>query len=566
MTQHVLKFAQSATILTIGLLFSGCETPPKSRPPSFTIEPKIEQNSNPNVPLAGVLSFDTDEPVTTTIAIQDGQNEWKLEYDETKDPEQGLPVIGLRPDREHTINVTIQDAEGNQTRTAKPLSFTSPPLPVGDELFPTIEVTVNRAQEMEPGITLLSVRRNKPYKDDLIKGDPETIAFNQNFGMLIAIDGNGEPIWYYRQDSRISDFEVLENGNIIYLTQDFRAIEIDWLGNTINTWWATGRPKGETLGIPIETDTVHHDIYDLPDGKLAVLGTEQREIDNYYTSETDPDAPRKTQKVIGDKIIEFQRDGTVDWEWNTFDHLDIFRIGFQTFSGYWARRGFPDSLDWTHANNLVYDPKDDSWLVSLRYQSAIVKVDRATGDFDWILGDSSGWNEELQDKFFTLEGDGRWFYFQHSPTPTPNGNFLVYDNGTFGNARPFEPRVPLQETYSRVVEYELDEANMIAKEVWTSEIPGEEKVVTFAVGAVDWLQQTNNVLVSYGYMIHPDDMARANWDNILSLNAWTRVREFKYTQPAEIVWEIVMDGGSEEDAIGWIIFASDRVQIPALKE
>ena len=565
MTQTVLKFTQSATILTLGFLFASCEPPPESKPPSFTIKPKIEQNSNPQVPLAGVLFFDTDESVTTTIHIQDGKNEWQLEYDEAKDPEQGLPVIGLRLDREHTINVTIQDNDGNQTSIAQPLSFTSPPLPEGNELFPPIDVTVNKSQEMEPGITLLSVRRNKPYRDNLVKGDPKIKAFNQNFGMLLAIDNNGEPIWYYRQDSRISDFEVLENGNIIYLTQDFRALEIDWLGNTVNTWWATGRPKGETPGIPINTDSLHHDIYELPDGKLAVLGTEQRPIENYYTSETDPNAPRKTQQVIGDKIIEFQRDGEVTWEWNTFDHLDPFRIGYETFSGYWERRGFPNTLDWTHANNLVYDPKEDSWLISLRYQSAIVKVNRSTGEFDWILGEPSGWNKELQDKLFTLEGDGRWFYFQHSPTPTPHGNFLVYDNGTFG-ARPFEPPVPLQETYSRVVEYELDEENMIAKEVWTSEIPGEEKVVTFAVGAVDWLKQTSNVLVSYGYLVNKDHFPKANWENILSVNAWTRVREFKYTQPAEIVWEVVMDTGSGEDAVGWIIFTSERVKLPALKE
>ena len=560
MTQKVLKFAQSTTILTLGLLFGGCGTP-ETRPPSFTIEPKIEQNSNPNVPLAGVLFFDTDEPVTTTIAIQDGKNEWQLEYDETKDPEQGLPVIGMRPDREHTINVTIQDADGNQTSIAQPLSFTSPPLPEGDEQFPPIEVTVNKSQEMEPGITLMSVRRNKI----LINEDPQTKAFNQNFGMLLAIDENGEPIWYYRQDSRISDFEVLENGNIIYLTLDYRAFEIDWLGNTVNTWWATGRPRRETLGIPINTDSLHHDINELPNGNLAVLGMEKRTIENYYTSETDPNAPRKTQQVMGDKIIEFQRDGTVTWEWNTFEHLDPFRIGYETFSGYWERRGFPNTLDWTHATNLAYDEKDDSWLISLRYQSAIVKVDRSTGEFVWILGEPSGWNEDLQDKLFTLEGDARWFYFQHSPTPTPNGNILVFDNGNFGS-RPFEPPVPLPETYSRVVEYELDEENMTAKQVWTSEIPGEEKVFTFAVGAVDWLPQTNNVLVSYGYLIHQENMPRTNWGNVLRLNpCWTRVRELKYTQPAEVVWEMVMDNGPDEDAVGWLIFTSDRIQLPALK-
>ena len=151
MKQTVLKFTQSVTILNLGLLFSSCGTSPDSRPPSFTIKPKIEQNSNPHAPLAGVLFFDTDEPVTTTIQIQDGKNEWQLEYDETKDPEQGLPVIGMRPDREHTINVTIQDAEGNQTNIAQPLSFTSSPLPEGDEQFPSIEVAVNKFRRWSQG-------------------------------------------------------------------------------------------------------------------------------------------------------------------------------------------------------------------------------------------------------------------------------------------------------------------------------------------------------------------------------------------------------------------------------
>ena len=560
MTRTLLKYAQSATIISLGIIFGSCDAV-DTTPPEFTSEVKIEQNPNPSAPLAGVLSFTTDEPVTTTIEVSDGNNEWTLEYDQTKDTQQGLPVIGMRSDREHAISVIVRDTAGNETSIEEPLSFVTPPLPEGTDKFPPLDVTVQQTEEMEPGITLLSVRRNKAYTGNLVQGDPEVKAFNQKFGMLLAIDHQGEAIWYYEQDSRISDFEVLENGNIVYLTQDFRAIEIDWLGNTVNTWYAQNRPKGKTEGIPIKSDTLHHDIYDLPNGNLAVLGTEKRAIENYYTSETDPNAPRKTQQVIGDKIIEFTRDGEIVWEWNTFEHLDVFRIGYETFSGYWERRGFPDSLDWTHGNNLVYDEQDDAWLISLRYQSAIVKVDRESGDFLWILGDPRDWDEKLQDKLFTLEGDGRWFYFQHSPTPTPNGNYLVYDNGTFG-ARPFDPPVPLDQTYSRVVEYELDEENMTAKEVWTSEIPGEEKVVTFAVGAVDWLPQTNNVLVSYGYLVPQDKMEEVEWDTILSVNGWTRVREFKYTQPAEIVWEIVMDNGSEPGAVGWIIFTSDRVKLP----
>ena len=269
MTRTLLKSAQSATILSLGIIFGSCDAV-DTTPPEFTSQVKIEQNPNPSAPLAGVLSFTTNEPVTTTIEVSDGKNEWTLEYDQTKDPQQGLPVIGMRSDREHAISVVVRDTAGNETSIEKPLSFTTLPLPEDTDKFPPIiDVTVQNTEEMEPGVTLLSVRRNKAYREDLILGDPEIRAFNQQFGMLLAIDNQGEPLWYYKQDSRISDFEILDNGNIVYLTQDFRAIEIDWLGNTVNTWWAKGRPKGKTEGIPIDTDTLHHDIYDLPNGNLG---------------------------------------------------------------------------------------------------------------------------------------------------------------------------------------------------------------------------------------------------------------------------------------------------------
>ena len=343
MNKTLLKSAHSATILSLGLIFGSCNVP-DTTPPNFTTPVKIEQNPNPSVPLAGVVSFATDEPVETSIQVSDGQNEWILEYDQTQEPKQGLPVIGMRANRFHKISVVVRDLAGNETKAQSALTFTTPPLPVNTDKFPPLDVTVQKTEEMEQGITLLSVRRRKAYKEDL-RGDPTVTAFNQKFGMLLAVDHQGEPIWYYQQDSRISDFEVLDNGNIVYLTQDYRAIEIDWLGNTVKTWYAQGRPKGSTEGISIKSETLHHDIYDLPNNNLAVLGTQQRTIENYYTSETDPHAPRKTQQVLGDKILEFTRDGEIVWEWNTFDHLDVFHIGYETFGGYWERRGFPGVLD-----------------------------------------------------------------------------------------------------------------------------------------------------------------------------------------------------------------------------
>ena len=45
------------------------------------------------------------------------------------------------------------------------------------------------------------------------------------------------------------------------------------------------------------------------------------------------------------------------------------------------------------------------------------------------------------------------------------GTILCFDNGTY-RARPFAEKQPSAESYSRAVEYEVDEAAMTVKQVW----------------------------------------------------------------------------------------------------
>ncbi len=531
----------------------------------FVQQPTVMANPNPQVPLAAVLQFEASESVETIVTVSDGTQTWTLNFDPKThpqlDPKQGLPIVGMRPDRRHTIEVEIKNAAGRTHRANRVLAFTTPPLPENSENFPLLEVSASEPERMEPGVTMLSVRRRRPTL-----GQREAVAFNQGFGMLLAVDSAGEPVWFYRTDSRINDFEILQNGNIAYLTQDYRMVEIDWLGNTVNTFWAKNRPQGPTEGIAIETTTLHHDIDQLANGNFIGLGTERRILENYYTSETDPNAPRATQPVMGDVVLEFDRQGQVLWSWNTFDFLDPFRIGYETFSGYWDRRGFPGTLDWTHSNNVIYDSKDDSILLSSRYLSAIFKIDRASGDLVWILGDPAGWSGKLAEKTFTLtgaaEGTERWFYHQHSPSPSHNGTVLVFDNGNFGTF-PFEPPLPLVETRSRAVEYEINETDRTVTQVWSSEIPGEEPVLSFAMGDVDALPQTDNILLSEGLLLAREQVAELEWEEIEpKANVWTRVREMTRGTPPEVLWEVVLDSGIGPDVVGWVFYSSERIPLP----
>ncbi len=103
---------------------------------------------------------------------------------------------------------------------------------------------------------------------------------------------------------------------------------------------------------------------------------------------------------------------------------------------------------------------DDSWLLSLRNFSSIVKIDRSSGEVVWGLGgvvndfDITG-TPFLHEHQFDLEGD----------------SLLVFDNdGLAGNQ-------------SRVVEYDFDEEGRTAEEIW-SYVP-DPSIYCFVLGDVE---------------------------------------------------------------------------------
>ncbi len=535
----------AAAALAFTAMLLGCGSGPQ-----FSTPPSVVPNPNPAVPQAAVVRFEANGPVATTLTVSDGERSWELVYGPERPPSDGLPVIGMKADREHQIEVRI-DAEGGSA-TAGPLSVRTPPLPRDLDAFPPLEVTVSKPERMEPGFTIFNPRRTKV-------GD---LRFGTGFGMLVALDSAGEVLWYYRNDSRISDFERLRNGNLIYVTHDHRLVEIDWLGNVQRQWYAGGRPDGPAEGGIAVAGTVsfHHEVDELPNGNLVALGSEVRELKNWYTSETDPNAPRKTQQVMGDIIVEFAPDtGAVTWEWKAFDALPTDRLAYETFEGYWTRRGFPDvKADWSHANNVIYDEADDAYLINFRYQAAIVKIDRKTKEIAWILADPDDWGD-LADKVLEPLGDTRLPYHQHSPQPTPQGTLLVFDNGNY-QARPFDkPKAP-GETYTRAVEYRIDGEAGTLQQLWESEAKSADSVVSYAMGDVDWQHQTGNILAGYGFVIARDDIASGEWQWTTGGSGvpWTMVREYARGSDPGVVWEIVVDGS--EHGIGWALFGVERYQ------
>src|SRR6056297_1012068 len=201
----------------------------------FATEPVVSANPNPRVPLAAVLKFRPTEAVRTRLTVSDGEETWQRWFASDADPANGLPILGMHPGRRHTIRVAVQTEGGPLEEFPRELHFLTPTLPADSAEWPSILVPVSEADRMEPGVTLLSVRRRTPQRG--YRMTRQQRDFTEDWGLILGLDARGEVVWYYSSDQRIAGIDRLHNGNVIFHLADFRTVEIDMLGNTVREFY-----------------------------------------------------------------------------------------------------------------------------------------------------------------------------------------------------------------------------------------------------------------------------------------------------------------------------------------
>ncbi len=548
MTRKFLSLLTVA-LITAALLLIGCDTAPPDRDMTGPALSNVSLigNPNPTVPLAAILSLTTDEPAELTLNIDDGERSWSVTPSEEMTTQHEVPVLGMRPGRVHTITASLRDTDGNETLSEE-LTFETPSLP---DAFPTPRVTVHNPDAMEPGVTVFNING---------RWGPNGSSTPANFSPAIIVDDGGEIIWYYLPGvHRVHDIRRLENGNFIYEVWPGTdgMVEIDMLGNIIRRWHFTGTAKDVAEGsIPVETDSFHHDFVELPNGNFLLLSSENRVIADWLTSETDPGAPRAAANVIGDVIIEMTQTGDVLREWKLHDILDPYRIGYNSLrEDFWSNhyRGVVEGVvhDWTHGNAIIYEEEDNSFVMSVPYQDAVIKVSMDTGELVWILGNHDNWREPWSDKLLTPVGDTAWSYKHHAISHTGSGTYLLFDNGV-ARTSPFDEKMPLVDSYTRAVEYSINEQTMEVTQVWVYG-PDDEQIYARYLGDIDWQPQTGNILVTIGGQETNADGQNAPPGP--GTQRWARLIELTHDQPAEKVWEMRL----QTDDANWSIYRSERL-------
>lgn len=244
-------------------------------------------------------------------------------------------------------------------------------------------------------------------------------------GPAVIVDGQGEVVWWHQlevdYDHTITRALLSADGSgVTYLlwTNLHHGGPESWMRQLVRVsfdgQWV------ETLAL----SGAHHDLDLMPDGAIACLMYDAREVEGIVVS--------------ADRLVEVAPDGSLRQIWTVWDHVEFDPD--QQYEG---------GERWGHCNAVDHDPIDDVIYVSCRNFSTIFRIDRVTGEVEWELG---------PDGDFELADGGTWFENEHQ--------FQIDDGSASGRALVFDNAIPT-EASSAVREYVFDVQAGTAEEIWS---------------------------------------------------------------------------------------------------
>ncbi|MDO7886749.1 aryl-sulfate sulfotransferase [Hymenobacter cheonanensis] len=382
-----------------------------------------------------------------------------------------VPVLGLYPNYANNVTVQLVDPGGAVLADTALLIQTAALPP---DMPASLVTTAPTGGPLGGDFTLVS---------NFSASNPQ---------MPLIVDNYGEVRWLldYRSLPELEQLSYdcgisrLRNGNFCFGDKTTSQLfEVDVYGTIINRWNMAGY-------------TFHHELYEKPDGNFLVTANK--------TGSTHPDGTATDE----DYVIEINRHANrVVQEWDLKQSLNENRHALEA-----------DPVDWLHANAVLYDPSDNTIIVSGRYQG-VVKL-TYDNHVQWLLAPHRGWGpnhqgQDLKQLLLTpLDAGGQaiadtavvngsanapdfeWNWYQHSVQLMPSGDLLLFDNGTNRN---FIRNAPTH--YSRAVVYRLDPAARTVQQIWTYGKERGDDTFSAIVSRVQYLPAVNHLLFCPGYQV-----------------------------------------------------------------
>lgn len=465
-------------------------------------------------PLTAIIRNGGYELTEATVRIVPKPNGQEIAYKVSRSElmtHAGIPVFGLYPDYQNTIEVTYTRVFHGTVEKFKE-SYKVYAAPVSHPVNGTagmhhnmFQTKVNKVDpEFSDRLYLVNNLMQQYGKATrFIWNNPTGGALEWNFYPQNAIiDTKGEVRWYMNVEPIYDVESVYRSGVMLGFQQDKEG----------NLTWGYGQRyvKYDLLGreiynrrLPIGYSDFSHSLDNAQNGHsfLRVASADHRRADN------------KRVHTVRDLILELDANGKVVDEWRLWEILDPHRSNVmkvldqgavclnidaskagQTMSSADLAKletsdkfgdivGTGEGRNWAHVNSVDYDPTDDSIIISSRHQSAIVKIGRDK-KIKWIFSSPEGWREGWKEKLLTpvdhqgkpikcegsvCEGDFDFTWTQHTAyrIDEKSDKNIVYvtafDNG---DARGMDQPALPEMKYSRAVIYKIDQKARTIEQVW----------------------------------------------------------------------------------------------------
>lgn len=350
--------------------------------------------------------------------------------------EHTVSVLGLKTGRSYTFRAEVEDAGGKIIDSSE-VPFTMGPASQG---MPAFSVEESNPELMcDPGgYFLFGFIGDSSSGVGILDRESEYVwtVYNEVEHVQVGRPRPGRDgrsiLWNYADEERNDDLAA-----VVRLTMD---------------------GKTETV---TRTLNGHHDFVELPDGKIGWLGYAFDEAHEFELGGMTVTAP-----VAVDTIHEVEEGSSDAAEASTiFDMFEDYPHPVYNTGNNFREGGFlPGYREFSHGNSIAYLEHDDSYLIMLRWISALVKVDRATGEFVWQMGglenefddaDNPGVDDNLfVEPHFSDAWADQLFVFDNGPKPTPD-----------------EPST------SRLMRYTLDEDGRTYTNTWSYDTGGYENIL-----------------------------------------------------------------------------------------
>jgi arylsulfate sulfotransferase len=326
-----------------------------------------------------------------------------------------LPVFGLYAGAANRIDVRLRFRDGSAQTLA--VSFTTAPYVDPASVYDHPTILKARASGSRLGFDFFMLKSS-------ITGP-------------VVVDTDGEVRWIGTDASKGFVSAFSDNG-IVIGAPDSLQITRQELDGKISTTTLAYAPGGKGF---------HHNI---DPGKIGQFG------------ELDP--VEQGGSNVETTLVEFTPDGATVQGW------DFAAI----LSDYMSSQGDDPTMfvvpgqDWFHMNSSLYDPSDDSIIVSAR-EDFIIKVDYRTGTIKWIFGDPTKyWHTfaSLRAKALTLQPGGLYPIGQHSLSFNLDGQLMLFNDGLQSAHQPAGAPQGDGRAYSAVDSYTIDAAAGTVTEDW----------------------------------------------------------------------------------------------------